>query len=60
MRGARAWLSKYWDIRAGEGRLVIFSFVTLLLIVSAHTVLETARDALLLTRLPPRRHCVRY
>jgi|CZKU01.1.fsa_nt_gi AAA family ATP:ADP antiporter len=60
MRGPRAWLSRYWDIRAGEGRLVMLSFVALLLIVSAHTILETARDALLLTRLPPRQLGVVY
>ncbi len=60
MRGPRAWLSRYWDIRPGEGRLVVLAFLALLLVVSAHTVLETARDALLLTRLPPRQLGVVY
>lgn len=54
MRGPRAWLSRYWDIRPGEGKLLALAFATLLLIVSAYTVLETARDALLLTRFHPR------
>jgi AAA family ATP:ADP antiporter len=60
VRGTRAWLSRYWDIRPGEGRFVVLAFAALLLIVSAHTVLETARDALLLTRLPPRQLGVVY
>ena len=60
MPGPRAWLSRYWDIRPGEGRLVVLAFLALLLVVSGHTVLETARDALLLTRLPPRQLGVVY
>ena len=54
MRSVRAWVMRAFDIRAGEGRLAALVFAVLLLLISAHTVLETARDALLLTRLPPR------
>jgi AAA family ATP:ADP antiporter len=60
MRGPRAWLSRYWDIREGEGRLVALAFAALLLVVTAHTILETARDALLLTRLPSRQLGIVY
>lgn len=48
------WFRKKFDIRPGEGRVVGPAFAILLLIVGAHTVLETARDALLLSELPPR------
>ncbi|HEY8943874.1 MAG TPA: MFS transporter, partial [Polyangiaceae bacterium] len=48
------WFRKRFDIRPGEGRVAGPAFLVLLLIVAAHTVLETARDALLLTNLPPR------
>jgi len=44
-----------FDVRAGEGRGPLFGFAVLLLfIITAHTVLETARDALLLTGPGPR------
>jgi ATP:ADP antiporter, AAA family len=45
-------LAQFFDVRSGEHMLVLVSFVTLLLIVSGHTMLETARDALLLSKLP--------
>ncbi|WP_394843762.1 MFS transporter [Pendulispora brunnea] len=54
MRSMRAWIMRAFDIRSGEGRLAALAFATLLLLITAHTILETARDALLLMRLPPR------
>src|SRR5688572_30012324 len=60
MRSVRAWVMRAFDIRAGEGRLAGLAFLVLLLLISAHTVLETARDALLLTRLAPRELGVVY
>ena len=48
-------LSRLFDIRAGEGRTALLGFALLLmLIISGHTVMETARDALLLTGPGPR------
>jgi AAA family ATP:ADP antiporter len=44
-----------FDVRRGEGRIALGGFaVILLLIITAHTILETARDALLLTGPGPR------
>jgi len=40
------------DIRPDERRTLLVAFVTLFGILAAHTVLETARDALFLARLP--------
>lgn len=40
------------DVRAGERRGVFASFFTLLGITAAHVLLETARDALFLAKLP--------
>ena len=48
-----AWLSRFLDVRRGELRPLTQSFAMLLLIIAGHTVLETARDALLLMRFPP-------
>jgi AAA family ATP:ADP antiporter len=48
-----AWLSRFVDVRRGEMRPLVQSFLVLLLIIGGHTILETARDALLLTRFPP-------
>jgi ATP/ADP translocase/HEAT repeat protein len=50
----RSWLTRVVDIRQAEIPAGLQAFVALLLILTAHTVLETARDALLITRLPPR------
>ena len=47
-------LSRLIDIRRDEVPAAVQAFALLLLIISAHTVLETARDALLITRLPSR------
>ena len=49
-----AWLARFVDIRRSEVRAVAKAFATLFLILSAYTVLETARDVLLLTKLPLR------
>lgn len=43
------------DVRPGEGRLLLESAATLFGLVAAHTLLETARDALFLGRSPPSR-----
>ena len=55
-----ALLTRSIDIRRGEGRAVARAFSTLFLILSGYTVLETARDALLLTRLPLRAIGIAY
>ena len=49
-----AWLSRLVDVRRGEWRALVKAFATLLLLITGHTALETARDALVLTRLPAR------
>lgn len=41
------------DVRPEERRITAIAFVTLFGILAAHTILETARDALFLARLPP-------
>lgn len=47
-------VARLFDVRAGERRLVLLAFAVLLLTISAHTMLETARDALLLAKMPRR------
>lgn len=47
-------ISKIVDLRPGERRAFLGAFFVLLLTVAGHTLLETARDALFLTELPPR------
>ncbi len=49
----RRLLIRWLDLRAGEGRVVAQAFVVLFLIIAGHTTLETARDALFLSKLPP-------
>ena len=49
-----AWLPRLVDVRRGEWRALVKAFATLLLLITGHTALETARDALVLTRLPAR------
>src|SRR5450432_690930 len=46
------WLARFVDVRRGEVRAVVQAFATLFLILFAYTMLETARDVLLLTKLP--------
>jgi AAA family ATP:ADP antiporter len=48
----RITLGRLLDVRPGEWRSVLLAFGVLLLTSSAYTVLETARDALLVTYLP--------
>jgi AAA family ATP:ADP antiporter len=52
---ARGWdrVARLVDVRRDELPLVVQTFSALLLIISAHTMVETARDTLLITRLPP-------
>jgi AAA family ATP:ADP antiporter len=47
-------LARIIDLRHGERRAAAQAFALLLLMIAAHTVLETARDALFLAKLPPR------
>lgn len=47
-------MTRLFDVRAGEGRGSLGFATLLLLVIAAHTVLETARDALLLTGPGPR------
>jgi len=53
-------VSRFVDLRSGEGRSFLRAFLVLLLTITAHTVLETARDALFLTRLAPRNLALVY
>jgi ATP:ADP antiporter, AAA family len=53
-------LSRFVDLRSGEGSSFLRAFLVLLLTITAHTVLETARDALFLTRLAPRNLALVY
>ncbi|MEI9947591.1 MAG: hypothetical protein WDO74_01040 [Pseudomonadota bacterium] len=46
--------SRFLDIRAGEVGLFLRVFFALGLTIAGHTLLETARDALFLARLPPK------
>src|SRR5579863_4752279 len=48
-------MSRLFDVRQGEGRVALLGFAALLLlIIAGHTVLEAARDALLLAGPGPR------
>ena len=60
MAERRSWLNRLVDVRRGEWRALTKAFVTLTLLITAHTALETARDALVLTRLPARELGVVY
>jgi ATP/ADP translocase len=46
-------LHRLLDVRPEERRLTATAFLVLFGILAAHTILETARDALFLARLPP-------
>ncbi len=54
------WLNRLFDLRKGESRPALLAFVVLFLIIGAHTMLETARDALFLSMLPPRQLNIVY
>ena len=47
------WITRFLDLRESEARPVVQSFLVLFLLIAGHTTLETARDALFLTKLPP-------
>lgn len=54
-RGCVAPVGRLFDVRPGEARRDLAGFpALLLLVIAAHTILETARDALLLTGPGPR------
>ena len=53
-------LGRLVDLRPGELPLFLRIFSVLLFTVAGHTLLETARDALFLARLPPRMLAVVY
>ena len=46
-------LASVAEVRPGERRGAVAAFLTLFGILASHTLLETARDALFLARLPP-------
>ena len=48
------------DLRQGEGRPALQAFLSLFGIIAAHTILETARDALFLDKLPVSRLTLVY
>ncbi len=45
-------LTRFFDLRAGESRLVLRTALILFGLIAAHTMLETARDALFLGKQP--------
>ncbi|HYP87679.1 MAG TPA: hypothetical protein VEQ59_05990, partial [Polyangiaceae bacterium] len=57
---ASTFLSRFVDLRSGERAPFLRAFFVLLLSISAHTVLETARDALFLAKLAPRNLALVY
>ncbi|HEY2515696.1 MAG TPA: hypothetical protein VGI39_32730, partial [Polyangiaceae bacterium] len=52
MDSPRITLARFVDVRQGEWRVALLAFAALLLTSAGYTVLETARDALLVTHLP--------
>ena len=59
-RRVRELLGRLIDLREGEQRPTVEAFVTLFGLIAAHTILETARDALFLSKLPPQRLTLVY
>ncbi len=53
-------LARLVDVRAGEAQPAARAFITLFGMIAAHTVLETARDALFLETLPAERLALVY
>src|SRR4051794_25314884 len=47
-----SWISSLVDVRAEERRTTFAAFSALLAITTGHTMMETARDALFLAKLP--------
>jgi AAA family ATP:ADP antiporter len=58
--GLRITFGRLVDVRSGEWRAAISAFATLAFISAAHAGLETARDALLVTRLTQREFALVY
>jgi ATP:ADP antiporter, AAA family len=56
----RGSLPRVVDLREGEGRPVLLAAGGLFSLIAAHTMLETARDALFLEKLPPSRLTLVY
>jgi AAA family ATP:ADP antiporter len=52
---SRLSLPRFVDLRAGEGPAFALAFALFGLTIGGHTLVETARDTLFLTRLPPER-----
>jgi AAA family ATP:ADP antiporter len=52
-RSMQSVIARLFDLREGESRVAFQAFATLFLVIAAHTTLETARDAIFLTKLPP-------
>jgi AAA family ATP:ADP antiporter len=50
--GRQATTFRFIDVRPGERRLVLAAFLVQFGALAAHTILETARDALFLARIP--------
>lgn len=48
-------MTRFLGVRPEDGRTVWMAFATLMVIIAAHAVLETARDALFLAALPAER-----
>ena len=48
-------LRGFFEIRSGERRNTFAAFATLLAITTGHTLLETARDAFFLAKMPASR-----
>jgi AAA family ATP:ADP antiporter len=56
----RALLSRLFDLRQGEFLPAMQAFVSLFAIIAGHTTLETARDAMFLSKLPAKELNVIY
>jgi AAA family ATP:ADP antiporter len=56
----RALVARLVDLREGEGRPALQAFLSLFGIIAGHTILETARDALFLDKLPVSRLTLVY
>ena len=54
MRAMAASLGRFVDVRRGEGTTLVRAAAALFLLITGHTALETARDALVLTAFPAR------
>jgi len=53
-------VSRFVDLREGEARPTLWIGAVLALLVGGHTILETARDAMFLSKLPPQQLTLVY